>query len=85
MYICHMAKRMKVRNYEIYSEDMHKCMQWCIANGIKIYILGSVKNEHKVEVNNNGKKTTSEEEYSIVDATAKVWELYCHFYRLHVK
>jgi hypothetical protein len=42
-----------------------------------------MKNEHKVEVNNNGKKTTSDEEYSIVDATTKVWELCCHFYKVN--
>jgi len=45
-------------------------------------MLGSVKDEHKVQVNNNGKITTSDEAYSITDATDKVWELYCHFYRI---
>ena len=57
-------------------------MSYCLANGIKIYMLGSVKDEHQVQVNNNGKVTTSDEVYSITDATDKVWELYCHFYRI---
>ena len=78
-----MAKRIKVRDFKIHSENMHSCKSWCLSNGIKIYILGSMSNQHKVEVNNNGKLTTSPEEYSIVDATDKVWELYCHFYNLH--
>ena len=77
-----MAKKMKVRNYNVYADDMAKCMSYCLANGIKIYMLGSVKDEHKVQVNNNGKVTTSDEVYSITDATDKVWELYCHFYRI---
>ena len=83
LYLYGMAKRMKVRNYKIHSDNMHSCMSWCLSNGIKIYISGSMKNEHKVQVNNNGKLTTSPEDYSIVDATEKVWELYCHFYNLH--
>ena len=78
-----MAKRMKVRNYNVYSEDMRDCMSYCLANGIKIYMLGSVNGEHKIQINNNGKITTSPEAYSITSATDKVWELYCHFYRLH--
>ena len=78
-----MAKRMKVRNYNVYSEDMRDCMSYCLANGIKIYMLGAINNEHKIQINNNGKITTSPEAYSITSATDKVWELYCHFYRLH--
>ena len=77
-----MAKRMKVRNYNVYSDDCAKCMSYCLANGIKIYMLGSVKDEHKIQINNNGKITTSPEAYSITDATDKVWELYCHFYKI---
>ena len=77
-----MAKRMKVRNYNVYSEDMRDCMSYCLANGIKIYMLGAINGEHKVQVNNNGKITTSSESYSITSATDKVWELYCHFYRI---
>ena len=78
-----MAKKRRVRNYNIYANDMNECMSYCLSSGIKIYMLGSVKDEHKVQVNNNGKITTSEETYSITEATDKVWELYCHFYRLH--
>jgi len=78
-----MAKKMKVRNYNVYSEDMAECMSWCLKNGIKIYMLGSVKDEHKVEINNNGKVTTSPESYSITDATDKIWETYCFMYRLN--
>jgi O-glycosyl hydrolase len=77
-----MAKRMKVRNYNVYSEDMASCMSYCLSIGIKIYMLGSVKNEHKIQVNNNGKITTSPEAYSITEATDKIWELYCHFYKI---
>ena len=77
-----MAKKIRVRNYNIYANDMDKCMSYCLANGIKIYMLGSVNGEHKVQVNNNGKITTSSEAYSITSATDKVWELYCHFYRI---
>ena len=33
-----MAKRMKVKTYPIYSNDMHKCMQWCLQNRIKIHV-----------------------------------------------
>ena len=77
-----MAKRIKVRNYNVYSEDMASCMSYCLANGIKIYMLGSVKDEHKIQVNNNGKITTSPEVYSITEATDKIWELYCHFYKI---
>jgi len=77
-----MAKRMKVRNYNVYSDDMASCMSYCLSSGIKIYMLGSVKNEHKIQVNNNGKITTSPEVYSITDATDKIWELYCHFYKI---
>jgi len=77
-----MAKRIKVRNYNVYSEDMAECMSYCLANGIKIYMLGAINSEHKVQVNNNGKITTSDEAYSITSATDKVWELYCHFYKI---
>ena len=77
-----MAKRMKVRSYNVYSEDMRDCMSYCLANGIKIYMLGAINNEHKIQINNNGKITTSPEAYSITSATDKVWELYCHFYRI---
>ena len=78
-----MAKKIRVRNYNVYADDMAKCMSWCLANGIKIYMLGAINNEHKIQINNNGKITTSPEAYSITSATDKVWELYCHFYRLH--
>jgi hypothetical protein len=78
-----MAKRIKVRNYNVYSEDMAESMSYCLANGIKIYMLGAINSEHKIQINNNGKITTSPESYSITSATDKVWELYCHFYRLH--
>ena len=77
-----MAKKIRVRNYNIYANDMHKCMSYCLSSGIKIYMLGSVKNEHKIQVNNNGKITTSPEVYSITEATDKIWELYCHFYKI---
>lgn len=78
-----MAKKIRVRSYNVYADDMAKCMSYCLANGIKIYMLGAINGEHKVQVNNNGKITTSSEAYSIIHATDKVWELYCHFYRLH--
>ena len=78
-----MAKKIRVRNYNVYADDMAKCMSYCLANGIKIYMLGAINSEHKIEINNNGKVTTSPEAYSITDATDKIWETYCFMYRLN--
>jgi len=78
-----MAKKIRVRNYNVYADDMAKCMSWCLANGIKIYMLGAINSEHKIQINNNGKVTTSPEAYSITDATDKIWETYCFMYRLN--
>ena len=78
-----MAKRRKINTFPIYSEDMHSCMQWCINNRIKIYVVVINKTDFHVEVNNRGKVEVSEQSYSITDACTKVWELYCHMYRIN--
>ena len=33
-----MAKRKVIRSVPIFREDQGKCMQWCLANGIRIHV-----------------------------------------------
>lgn len=75
-----MAKRNKIENLPVYRIDMHACMQWCLANGIKIYPIPLGNGEYNLEVNNNGTLSTSTRTYSKMESLQKTWELYCHYF-----
>lgn len=60
---------------------------WCIANGIKIYIV-PIRNRKEcyVEVDNNGKITRSPHTYKNQSiASSKIWDLNLHIYRENSK
>ena len=83
-----MGRRMKVKSYPIYSEDMHTCMQWCLKNRIIVHVQPEVvllpkaakTGKYHVVVNNKGKVITSEPKYTNPEACTKAWEICCHFY-----
>ena len=60
-----------------------KAKSWCLANGIKIYIVPiQYRKECYIEVDNNGKITRSPKKYKNQNiASEKIWELNYHFYR----
>lgn len=68
---------------------MHKCMQWCLQNRIKIHVEPEIDfsikpaktGKYRIIINDNGKTITSEAKYSNPDACTKVWELYCYLYK----
>jgi len=64
-----------------------KAKSWCIANGIKIYIV-PIRNRKEcyVEVDNNGKITRSPHTYKNQSiASSKIWDLNLHIYRENSK
>ena len=75
-----MAKRRKAEYHPIYRIDMHACMQWCLANGIKIYPIPDTHGEYTIEINNNGTIIRSPKKYKKVESFSKIWELYCHYF-----
>lgn len=75
-----MAKRQKQENLPVYRIDMHTCMQWCLANGIKIYPIPLPNGEYELEINNNGTIMRSPKTYKKLEYLSKIWELYCHYF-----
>jgi len=66
----------------MFEEFQYDAFQWCMENGIKRYCLPKKKDEklYAVEVNDNGKITTSDKLYKQTDVDMKIWELYCYYY-----
>ena len=66
----------------MFEEFQYDAFQWCVENGIKIYCLPKKKGEklYAVEINDNGKITTSDKLYKQTNVDMKIWELYCYYY-----
>lgn len=63
-------------------DQPYKAFNWCIENNIKIYCLPKKPSEklYAVQVNNNGKITTSDKKYQKNQVDNKIWELYLFIY-----
>ena len=67
-----------------WSKEYRKIYSWCLKHGIKIYPVAASKGEKNkncyIEVNVNGKTTTSPKHYSVSELWPKIFELYKFYY-----
>ena len=67
-----------------WSKEYRKIYSWRLKHGIKIYQVAASKGEKNkncyIEVNVNGKTTTSPKHYSVSELWPKIFELYKFYY-----